>query len=407
MAPRGGVRGRVASVDEVRRRLLEGQIDLLAVGSVQRTTTGLLPFVVVDEEGAEIESFSVFLRDLVLTDMSPLTVRSYGNDLLRWWRVLQLLGVTWDRAGRLEVEVMVGWMRSAANPQRRGCEAGLVNSRTGKVPLSAGYAPATINHALAVLSSFYAFHARFGRGPVVNPVPESMGRRAKLAHRSPLEEMPRMRRAPLRQKSAVLAPRSIPDLLVDELIGVLPTSRDRALVTLYLSTGARASELLGVRGDQVDWAGQRVWVVSKGSRALEPVPASPEALRYLAAYFHEHGTPKPDEIIWRTLHGISRPLNYHAARRILQRANAQLGTDWTLHDLRHTTITRMVSDPNLTVPEVMAVTRHRRVSSMSPYLRPRIDEVFEKVQEHFANPVPERSLTPGYDADDFAAVFGG
>jgi integrase len=195
--------------------------------------------------------------------------------------------------------------------------------------------------------------------------------------------------------------------MVDELVGVLRTSRDRALVTLYLSSGARASELLGVCGDRVDWAGQRVWVISKGSRALEPVPASPEALRHLAAYFHEHGTPQPDEVIWRTLHGHSRPLNYHAARRILQRANELLGTDWTFHDLRHTTITRMVSDPNLTVPEVMAVTRHRRVSSMSPYLRPRIDDVFEKVQEHFATPRPERSLTPGYDADDFSAVFGG
>jgi integrase len=302
---------------------------------------------------------------------------------------------------------MVGWMRSAVNPQRRDGAGGAVNPRTGKRALSSGYAPATINHALAVLSSFYAFHARFGRGPVINPVPESVGRRAKLAHRSPLEEMPRARRAALRQKTPVLAPRSISDELVEELVGVLRTSRDRALVTLYLSTGARAGELLGVRGDQVDWAGHRVLVISKGSRALEPVPASPEAFRYLAAYFHEHGTPGADEVIWRTLHGKSRPLNYHAARRILQRANDVLGTDWTLHDLRHTTITRMVCDPKLTVPEVMAVTRHRRVSSMSPYLRPRIDEVFEKVQEHFASPRPERSLTPGYDADDFSAVFGG
>ncbi|MBT2552712.1 hypothetical protein [Arthrobacter sp. ISL-5] len=87
-------------------------------------------------------------------------------------------------------------------------------------------------------------------------MPESPGRRARLAHRIPLEENAGMRRAPLRQKAAVLA-RSIPDGLVDELIGVLRTSRDRALVSLYLSSGARASELLGVRGDQVDWARQR------------------------------------------------------------------------------------------------------------------------------------------------------
>lgn len=49
-----------------------------------------------------------------------------------------------------------------------------------------------------------------------------------------------------------------------------------------------------------------------------------------------------------------------------------LGTDWSLHDLRHTTIDRMVTDPNLTLPEVIAVTRHRRVSSMAPYLPRRI-----------------------------------
>jgi hypothetical protein len=79
----------------------------------------------------------------------------------------------------------------------------------------------------------------------------------------------------------------------------------------------------------------------------------------------------------------------------------------SLHDLRHTTIDRMVSDPNLTLPEVMAASRHRRVSSMAPYLRPRIDEVFQKVHEHLAAPRPERTLTPGYDADDFTVVFGG
>ena len=339
--------------------------------------------------------FSLFLRDLALSDMSPLTIRSYANDLLRWWRFLQLLGVGWDHAGRTEVEVLVGWMRSAVNPQRRGNGAGSVNPRTGKRSLAAGYAPATINHALAVLASFYAFHARFGRGPAINPVPENPGRRARLAHRSPMEEPAQFGRGPLRQKSSTTSPRSIPDGLVDELMAVLRTSRDRALITLYLSTGARASELLGIHGNEVDWAGQRVWVVSKGSRALEPVPASPESLRCLAAYFHEHGTPEPDEVIWRALHGTPRPLTYHAARRILQRANTLLGTDWTLHDLRHTTITRMVSDPNLTLPEVMAVSRHRRVSSMNPYLRPRVDEVFEKIQEHFATPKPAADVDAG------------
>ena len=392
-------------VDDVRLELLEGKIGLLAIGAVVPRTEGLMPFVVVDDDGAEIEDFSLFLRDLVLSDMSPWTVRSYGNDLLRWWRILGLLGIPWEQATRSEVEILVGWMRSAVNPQRRGTGQRDRNQRTGKRPLADGYAPSTINHALSVISSFYSYHARFGRGPLINPVPEQSGRK-RMVRRGRTETLPRANRAPLRQKKSEVAPRSIPDALLDDLMGALRTNRDRALVSMYVSSGARASELLGVHGDQVDWSGQRVWVVSKGSRLLEPVPVSPESLQYLAAYFHEHGTPQPDQLIWRALHGKPRPLTYHAARRMLQRANAVLDTDWSLHDFRHTTINRMVSDPNLTLPEIMAVTRHQQVSSMAPYLRPRIEEVFQKVQEHLAAPRPQLALTPGYDPDDFAVVFG-
>ncbi len=348
----------------------------------------------------------------MLTDMSPLTARSYANDLLRWWRLLHALDVDWDHAGRGDVEVLVGWMRSAENPQRRrGASASAsvasVNLRTGKRALGSGYAPATINHALSVVSSFYTFHAQFGRGPVANPVPASSTRRARLAHRSPLEPQPEHRRAPLRQKPAELVPRSIPDKLADELIAAMRNTRDRALLALFLSTGARASELLGVTGDRVDWTRQQLWVISKGTRVLQPVPASPEALRLLAAYFDERGTPAGDEVIWRTLRGKPQPLSYFAARRVLQRANDQLGTDWSLHDLRHTTIERMTADPNLTVEDVMTVTRHQHVASLDPYLRPRVEEVFDRLQQHYGTPRPAPRPTPGYDDADFKTVFGG
>ena len=41
-------------------------------------------------------------------------------------------------------------------------------------------------------------------------------------------------------------PRSIPDQAFNELFAALTTNRDRALIAFYISTGARASELLGV-----------------------------------------------------------------------------------------------------------------------------------------------------------------
>jgi integrase len=402
----------VVLVDGVRRALLDGRISLPKVGAVSESDQPSLPYVVVDDAGREIEEFSRFLRDMALTDASPLTGRSYGHDLLRWWRLLRLVEVGWERATRSEVELLVGWMRIARNPQRernngaRGV-AGSVNLRTGKPTLGAGYAPATVNHALSVLSAFYAFHMHFGRGPLVNPVPMNADRRRVLTHRSPINPEVRFRRAPLRQKATDRAPRSIPDRLWDEVFAEMTNDRDRAMLAFFVSSGARASELLGLRGRDIDWAGQRVWVVSKGSRVLEAVPGSPEAFRYLALYFGKFGTPAPEAPVWRTLRGESRPLSYWAMRRVLQRANERLGTNWSLHDLRHTAAARMAADPALTLPEVQAVLRHRQLSTTTRYLQPRVEELHDKLAEHYSRPRPQQSFTPGYDPDDFRTVFGG
>ncbi|MEV3970211.1 hypothetical protein AB0K68_19000 [Streptomyces sp. NPDC050698] len=120
--------------------------------------------------------------------MSPLTCRSYAYDLLRWFRVLWTVDVGWEQATEAEAAALVGWLRSARNPQRQrrregGHPPGVVNPTTGKRVLAAGYAPATIAHNLSAVHGFYAFHLHFGRGPVLNPVPENRARRATLAHR--------------------------------------------------------------------------------------------------------------------------------------------------------------------------------------------------------------------------------
>jgi integrase len=399
-------------MDQVRQELVEGRVGLPKSGSVVEGRSAVPPWVLLNEDGDEVEAVTSYLRDLTLSDCSQLTVRSYAFDLLRWWRLLSVVEVSWERATRSEVELLVGWMRSARNRQRYrrrpdSPAPGAVNPVSGKQALRLGYAPRTINHQLSVLSSFYAFHAVFGRGPVINPVPSTKQRRDRLAHRSPIEAQAEHRRAPLRQRVPAQNPRSIPDDRFDELFARMGNHRDRALLTLFVSTGARAAELLGLRGEHVDWAGQRVLVVSKGSRLLEPVPASPQALRFLALYYDEHGTPAHGEAVFRTVRGSSRALTYSAARRVLQRANAALGSDWSLHDLRHTLIERMTSDQSLTMPEVMAVTRHKRVESMTPYLRPRVEDMFDKLQQHYTKPRPQQTFTPGYEADDVATVFGG
>jgi integrase len=390
---------------------MEGRASLPRLGSVVKVARSHPPYVVLDCDDAEIEAVTEYLRDLVLGDGSPLTCRSYAYDLLRWFRLLWTLEVAWDRATESETAVMVGFLRTAPNPQRRRRKAsspapGTVNLRTGKPTLASGYARRTINHALSAVSGFYEYHGHLGRGPVINPVPASAQRRRALAHRSPLENAPVVGRARLRQKVVDRPPRAIPDKLWDALFEAMGCERDRALLEFFVSSGARAAELLGVTPEDVDWAGRRIFVVSKGTRKREPVPASPQAFLRLARYFDELGTPKPGESIWRTRRGADRPLSYWALRRVLQRANALLGTNWTAHDMRHTAATRMANSDRLTLPEVQSILRHADIQTTGRYLTVGVEELFDKLAEHYARPRTEPTYAPGYDPADIEAVFG-
>ncbi|MFC9592085.1 tyrosine-type recombinase/integrase [Streptomyces sp. NPDC056944] len=176
---------------------------------------------------------------------------------------------------------------------------------------------------------------------------------------------------------------------------------------LSVSSGSRASELLGVTPGDIDWARQLFYVVSKGTDEREAVPASPQAMTVLAAYLDRNGLPAAREPVFRTLRGPDRPLTYFAMRRVLQRVNDRLGTNWTLHDLRHTAANRMANDPNLTLAQVRAILRHADLATTGRYLNARVEDLFDALQAHYTRPRVQRTFSAAYDPADVKAVFGG
>ena len=101
-------------------------------------------------------------------------------------------------------------------------------------------------HSETVLRSFYEFHRDAGSGPIINPFPLDRSRRAGRAHahHNPMEQHGNERSGRYRPRVPSRIPRSVPDSEFNEIFARLPSHRDRALVAFYVSTGARASELL-------------------------------------------------------------------------------------------------------------------------------------------------------------------
>jgi site-specific recombinase XerD len=325
-------------------------------GRLVATGDKLEPYRLLDGEGAVVEPVGVFLRELLASGRSAATLRSYGMDLLRWWRFLHAVDVGWDRATRLEARDFSCWIQVTVKQRRQSTTisnarstntvAGAPNAVTGKPTSGDGYASATVAHCETVLRSFYDFHRDEGTGPILNPFPLDRSRRSRRAHahHNPMDGWARERVGRYRPKVPHRVPRAIPDQRFNEVFAALGSNRDRALVGFWISTGVRASELLGVRHCDVDPGQQLITVVRKGTRAVQQVPAASDAFVWLRLYQEElngeipHGRKQP---VWWTLRRPRRPLNYHAAHRMFERTNAALGSDWTLHDLRHSAAARM------------------------------------------------------------------
>jgi len=380
------------------------------------------PYRLMDPAGVTVEPVGAFLRDLQAAGRSAATLRSYGLDLLRWFRFLWSVGVAWDRATRAEARDFCRWLLVAGKPRRPHwrrhgeAETTVWASGAGSPTAATPYAASVRAHSETVLRGFYDFHRDAGTGPILNPFPLDRSRRGRRAHahHNPMEPHRNQRAGLYRPTVPARIPRSIPDEVFNELFARLPSHRDRALVAFYVSTGARASELLSATQGGVDPGRQLIAVVRKGSRHLQELPASTDAFVWLRLYQLEldgvipRGRRQP---LWWTLRRPHRPLSYHAAHRMFERVNQQAGTSVTLHALRHTAAYRMAEDPALPLTDVQFVLGHAQLTTTQIYLTPRKEDVIRRVLAHHAEQTRQAverarpALAPGYRPETLDVLF--
>lgn len=376
------------------------------------------PFDLIDGNGEADDAVRLFLLDLIASDRSPATIKTYTYALLDWFRFLHRREKTWQQAEPSDVRDYVLHMRTADNPYRHrqpdSVVPGSLNPRTGKATLASGYKPSTINHRLSVIKAFYASLERRD-DTVKSPVPLQPQR--LHAHHNPLAPWVQTGRDPYRQREPQRTPRALPQELYDEAVGSLAHDRDRANLSLLVSSACRAQELLGMVLPDVDWGRTCVRVISKGTRDEAWVAASPAFFRWLAAYLAQRPACDPASPLWVTLRGPERVLTYHALRAILNRINAKLGTNLTLHDFRHTCALRLASDPAVALVDVQTHLRHKHLATTERYLVARPEEVVRAVHQHQQRSDPASSsqalsspalpVSPWrYDPADLAALLG-
>ena len=385
-----------------------GSLTVPAAGALVETGDLWEPYFLSGPGGERVEPVSEFLRDLQAAGRPATTQRSYSLALLRWFRFTWAVNVPWDQATRAEARDFCRHLQIADKP--RAPRAAVVPV-PGKRPASVKYAPSTVAHCETVCRGFYDYHLEAGTGPLVNPFPLARPGRASF-HHNPMNPFPKQKAGLFRPRVPRRVPKQIPDEAFNDLFARLPSNRDRALVAFWISTGARASELLGAVCSGADPGQQLITVIRKGSRAVQALPASPDAFVWLRLYQQQmHGlVPSgPDDPLWWTLRRPFRPLKYHAARAMFDRANAAAGTGWPLHALRHTAAYRLARDPDVPISDVQWVLAHRSLATTQIYVVPTAEDVIKSTLAHHrrqAGPKPAPQPGPGYRPESLDVLFG-
>jgi integrase/recombinase XerD len=303
-----------------------------------------------------------FAEALVLRGSSSYTARTYGLGLLHFLGWLASRGVS---LGAVDRGVIVAYVADFARGERTG--------------VAVGRAPATINHRVSVLASFFAFlidRDRLGGdgcwAAAVNPVPAGSSAMTG-GHGMPGRDAPRRgRRGELRRRVPLRLPaRAEPDA-VAALLAVARSRRDRALLTLLWRTGQRIGDwsdvhgrdgVLGMRLGDLDRASSTIVVCLKGARDEHRVPVAPDFWPHFAAYVRdERGLGAPGDPAWIALRrGHGRPLGYATFETQLRELGRRAGVRVTAHMFRHALAQALVDTAGLKVAQ--EVLGHANVST--------------------------------------------
>ena len=147
-------------------------------GALKATGNPFEPYRLVDGAGETIGPAAAFFAELVACGRPTTTLRSYGMNLLRWFRFLSALEMVWDQATQVEARDFWRWLQVALKPvlpHWRYSDGGgpgsdatpgadRENPGPGKAPGGDRYAAVTVAHCESMLRGFYDFHLEAGTG---------------------------------------------------------------------------------------------------------------------------------------------------------------------------------------------------------------------------------------------------
>lgn len=168
----------------------------------------------------------------------------------------------------------------------------------------------------------------------------------------------------------VLSPTEVAQLLAPFPSNVASAHRAYAMVRCVVDLGLRASEVVGLDLDDIDWCGGTIRIGPSKSRRVDVLPLPQSTGSAIATYLYsERPRTNNHRVFVRHVAPVGEPIGPGVVRRVVREAFRRCGLPYTrVHILRHTLASRLLKG-GATLKEVSDVLRHRALDTTLIYAK--------------------------------------
>ncbi len=306
-------------------------------------------YMVIDDEGMMVEPIVRYLKYLDRIGAARNALHSYATILKQYWEYLSQQQLDWRQITLDDLAQFVLWLKLPTGSLRILPAQPVPQARSNR----------TINHALAVLSSFYDYHWRMDDLSI--NVKEKMttylhprARRYKsflhhITKGSPVAKNILKQKEEKRQR-----PPTLTKTEVQMLLDACSNQRDRLLVWLLYESAMRVGEVLALYVEDVDVAENRLYVRDRGLlengaeiktiHAPRTIDVSSDLINEIVAYVGKvHTIEVETNHLFIKLQGAraGQALTYADVDSLFRRLQRKTSIAVTPHMLRHTMLTSL------------------------------------------------------------------
>lgn len=339
-------------------------------------------FVLLDQHMRLVQPVNEYLEYQALRGRAKNTIKAYARDLKIFFEFLEQRNWEYERIDVTMIREYVEYLRL---PDERMVSLNVESKRT----------PATINRMIGTVYGFYCYQSAMNG--ITNPVitrdvnsPNSIFR-GMLYH---TRKSNYTKQSIFKIKASEYHIHLFTTTEIQKMYEVLPTVRDRLIFKFLIQSGARISEALALKIEDIpipDFSSQISvlhHVKSKGRYRDIYIPT--ELLAELDGYIMDHrsSVKAAHSYIFTTQHPHqqNKPISYRGLYEVFKRAGKKIGIDFKFHDARHTFVTRLVeSGMDFSVVRILA--GHKHITTTQKYATLSTTYIAESLGRYWASSV--------------------